>query len=171
VGGLRKLAATGRLYQVGDGLNRVGMTYMDDCIEAHVLAFRGVESDPAVGGQVFFVHGGEPVFLWQWVSQIAEALGLAPVKGNLSKGVMRTAATLCDGLVTLSGGKLHFPLSRYLVTEMTTDHYSNISRARSWLGYEPRVSVEDGIERLARISSSSFESSAMASINRLPISR
>jgi nucleoside-diphosphate-sugar epimerase len=171
VGGLRKLAATGKLYQVGDGMNRVGMTYMDDCIEAHMLAFRAVEADAAVGGQVFFVHGGEPVLLWRWVSQLAEALGLEPVKGELSKGAVKTAATVCDALVTLSGGRLHFPLSRYLFTELTTDHYSRIDRARSWLGYEPRVSVEDGIERLARISSSSVDSSAMASINRLPISR
>ena len=171
VGGFRKLAARGRLFQAGDGTNRVGMTYMDDCIDAHLLALLAAECDAAVGGQAFFVHGGIPVLLWQWVSQLVEALGLEPIKFGVPRAVMTTVASVFDGLVSLSGGKLHFPVSRYLVTELTTDHYSDISRARSCLGYEPRVSVEEGIERLARISSSSFDSSAMASISRLPISR
>ncbi len=162
VGGVRKLARKNRLFQVGDGKNRVGMTYMDDCVSAHLAALRAAEADAAVGGQAFFVHGGSPVLLWQWVRELAHALGLAAVRGTIPKRVAMAGAGACDALVRLSDGAMHFPLSRYLVSEMTTDHYSCIDRARAWLGYEPKVTVAEGIARMAEA-----ERSAPAGIQRL----
>ncbi len=149
VGGLRKLSRKNALYRVGSGKNRVGMTYMDDCVDAHLAAWRAVESDAAVGGQAFFIHGGSPVVLWEWVDELARAIGLSPVRGNISRSVAMAGATVCDALVNLSGGSIHFPVSRYLITELTTDHYSCIDRARAWLSYEPRVTVADGIARMS----------------------
>ncbi len=149
VGGLRKLSRKKTLYRVGSGTNRVGMTYMDDCVEAHLAAWRAVESDAAVGGQAFFIHGGSPVLLWEWVDLLARALGLSAVRGTISKPVAMAGATVCDALVNLSGGSMHFPVSRYLISELTTDHYSCIDRARSMLGYSPRVTVAEGIARMA----------------------
>jgi nucleoside-diphosphate-sugar epimerase len=149
VGGMRKLARKGRLYQVGPGTNRVGMTYMDDCVSAHVAAWRAVEADSAVGGQAFFVHGGSPIALWGWVRQLTEALGLPGIQGTIPVPAAAAAASVCDALARISGGSLHFPISRYLITELTTDHYSSIGRARAYLGYEPRVTVEEGIARIA----------------------
>ncbi len=148
VGGLRKLSRKKALYRVGSGKNRVGMTYMDDCVDAHLAAWRAVEADAAVGGQAFFVHGGSPVLLWDWVDDLAHALGLSGARGTIPKPVAVAGAAVCDALVNLSGGSMHFPLSRYLVSELTTDHYSCIDRARTWLGYEPKVTVADGIARM-----------------------
>jgi len=149
VGGLRKLSRSRTLYQIGKGTNRVGMTYMDDCVSAHVAAWRAVEADSAVGGQAFFIHSGSPVVLWEWVRDLADALGLDPVRGKIPARPAALAASVCDILVRMSGGSLHFPVSRYLITELTTDHYSRIDKARAMLGYEPQVTVAEGIARMA----------------------
>ena len=149
VGGLRKLSRKGMLYQMGKGTNRVGMTYMDDCVAAHIAALEAVEGDRSVGGRAFFVHGGSPVLLWQWVRELTAALSLPGIRGTLPGGVMKIAAGVCDGLVVASRGSLHFPISRYLMTELTTDHYSCIDAARKYLGYQPTISVAEGISRLA----------------------
>lgn len=151
VRGLKKLAASGFLYQVGHGKNRVGMTFIDDCVDAHVEAWRAVESDDAVGGQVFFVHSGSPVYLWDWVNRLTAALGLPQTKGRVPRLPVRAAAKVCDALVRVTKGRLHFPVSSYLITELTTDHYSRIDRAREWLSYLPKVSVEAGIARMTRL--------------------
>jgi nucleoside-diphosphate-sugar epimerase len=149
VGGVRKLSRKGMLYQMGKGTNRVGMTYMDDCVAAHIAALHALESDKAVGGRAFFIHGGSPVSLWQWVRDLTAALSLPSIRGTLPTGLMKVAAGVCDGLVVASRGSLHFPISRYLMTEMTTDHYSCIDAARKNLGYEPKISVAGGLARLA----------------------
>lgn len=148
VGGLRKLSRSRTLYQIGSGTNRVGMTYMDDCVSAHIAAWRAVEADSAVGGQAFFIHSGSPVLLWEWVRDLARALGLDPVLGKIPARPAAAAARVCDMLVRMSGGSLHFPVSRYLITELTTDHYSRIDKARAMLGYEPQVTVAEGIARM-----------------------
>jgi nucleoside-diphosphate-sugar epimerase len=149
VGGLRKLAKRGMLYQIGPGTNRVGMTFMDDCVSAHVAAWNALDADAAVGGQAFFVHGGTPISLWTWVRDLVNALGVPGIRGTIPGRAATVAGAACDALVNLSGGAMHFPISRYLITELTTDHYSSIGRARAWLGYEPQVSVEEGIARMA----------------------
>ena len=133
VGGLRKLALKKKLYQVGDGRNRVGMTFMDDRVSAHIAAWRAVEADTAVGGQAFFINGGAPVVLWNWVRELAHAAGWPGIQGTVSKPVAAAGATVCDALSKISGGALYFPISRYLITELTTEHYSVIDRARAWL--------------------------------------
>lgn len=149
VHGLRKRAMKKQLYQIGNGRNRVGMTFIDDCVEAHVCALQALEGDARVGGQPFFVHSGNPVYLWEWVRQLTEALGLPGIRGTIPEAPVKALAKIFDAIATASGGSLHFPISSYLITELTTDHYSNIDRARSWLGYVPRVSVAEGIARMA----------------------
>ena len=150
VRGLRRLAGKGLLYQIGDGHNRVGMTFIDDCIDAHIDAMSAVEADAAVGGQAFFIHSGYPVQLWDWVRQMTAALGLNEPRGRLPGKAVHGAATLCDALVRLSNGRLHFPISAYLITELTTDHYSRIDRARAWLSFSPKISMAEGITRMAQ---------------------
>ena len=150
VRGLRRLAGKGLLYQIGDGRNRVGMTFIDDCIDAHLAALQAVEADAAVGGQAFFVHSGYPVRLWDWVQKMTAALGLPEPRGRLPGNALHGAAKVCDSLVRLSRGRLHFPISAYLITELTTDHYSRIDRARAWLSFSPKVSLAEGITRMAQ---------------------
>jgi nucleoside-diphosphate-sugar epimerase len=38
-------------------------------------------------------------------------------------------------------------MTRFLAELLATSHYADISKARKDLGYEPRISTEDGLER------------------------
>ncbi|HEY1186701.1 MAG TPA: 3-beta hydroxysteroid dehydrogenase, partial [Gemmata sp.] len=40
------------------------------------------------------------------------------------------------------------PMTRFVASQMSTSHWYDISAARRDLGYEPRVSVEEGLKRL-----------------------
>jgi nucleoside-diphosphate-sugar epimerase len=40
------------------------------------------------------------------------------------------------------------PITRFLAEELATSHWFDISAARQELGYQPRVSVEEGLKRL-----------------------
>ena len=59
------------------------------------------------------------------------------------------AAQACDAAVVLLRGRVHLPISAYLITEITTEHYSDITRARQRLGFSARVTVAEGIARIA----------------------
>jgi nucleoside-diphosphate-sugar epimerase len=49
-----KRARAGRLVQVGDGTNVVDLTFIDDCVSAHLLAAAALDDRPAAGGRAFF---------------------------------------------------------------------------------------------------------------------
>ena len=63
-------AKAGKLMRVGDGSNLVDVSFIDDCVEAHVLAASTLLKDglksPAAG-KVYFISQGEPVKLWEWI--------------------------------------------------------------------------------------------------------
>ena len=40
-------------------------------------------------------------------------------------------------------------MTRFLADELATSHWFNLAAARRELGYEPRVSIEDGLQHLA----------------------
>ena len=40
-------------------------------------------------------------------------------------------------------------MTRFMAAQLSTSHWYDISAAKRDLGYEPRVSVEDGLRRLA----------------------
>ena len=149
VQGMLRRARRNALWRIGHGRNRIGMTFLDDCIEAHLCAARALLADATVGGVPYFVHGGEPVVFWDWVAELVRACGLRPIRGEVPASVAMAIAHLCDAGVILSRGRWHAPVSAYLISELTTDHYSDITRARERLGYRPAVTIGEGIARIA----------------------
>jgi nucleoside-diphosphate-sugar epimerase len=59
--------------------------------------------------------------------------------------VAKIAATVAEWVARIRGTE---PLlTKFLVSEMGTDHYFSIDAARKLLGYAPRYSVEEGLRR------------------------
>lgn len=149
VQGMLRRAARNALWRIGAGHIRIGMTYLDDCLEAHVAAWRALSADASVGGVPYFVHGGEPIVFWDWVAALSRACGFSPIRGSVPTSMAMAAAQACDAAVVLLRGRVHLPISAYLITEITTEHYSDITRARQRLGFSARVTVAEGIARIA----------------------
>ena len=65
----------GRLKIVGEGKNRVDVSYVDDVAAAHLNALDALESCNAgnCAGQAYFISQGEPVELWPWLNQYLKA--------------------------------------------------------------------------------------------------
>ena len=76
------------------------------------------------------------------VAALVKACGLPPIRGKVPASVAMTLAHLCDAGVVLSRGRWHAPISAYLIAELTTDHYSDITRARERLGASAAVKRE-----------------------------
>jgi nucleoside-diphosphate-sugar epimerase len=60
-----------------------------------------------------------------------------------------TAGWLLETAYTMLGRRDEPPTTRFLVRELTTAHWFNIGAARRDLGYEPNVSIAEGLKRLA----------------------
>jgi nucleoside-diphosphate-sugar epimerase len=143
-------ARAGKLRQIGDGRNRVDSTYIDNAADAHLRAADALAANPAAGGRAYFIGNGEPRPVWELINGILAAAGLPPVRRKVAR---RTARTI-GGLLELTYTALHIQseprMTRFLVDELTTSHWFNLAAARKELGYEPTVSIDEGLRRLAQ---------------------
>lgn len=144
---LLQRAAAGRLRIVGDGTNKVDLTYIDNAASAHVQAWRALRTGQG-GGRAYFITNGEPVPLWQWINGLLEMLEIPPITRTLSlSSAYRIGAALefMYRTLRLPGEP---PMTRFVAVELAKDHYFSIDAARSHFGYVPRVSVAEGTQRL-----------------------
>lgn len=140
-------ARAGRLVRVGDGGNLVDLTYIDDCVSAHLLAAIALDSRPAATGRAYFISQGTPVRLWDWVDRVLAAHGLPPVRRHVSTRTALRLAGLAETAWRVMRLESDPPLTRFLAAEMASDHYFDITAARVELGYQPSCTVWEATEK------------------------
>ncbi len=140
-------ARAGRLPIVGAGKNLSDFTFIDDCVQAHLLAMKAIDDLSEARGRAFFISQGEPYPLWVWIAKVLEASNIAPLTRRVPKFLASIAASSCETAWKLLRMSSEPPLTRFLVSEMATDHYFSIEAARRLLGYNPSCSVDQALEK------------------------
>ncbi len=142
-----KRAKAGSLPQVGDGSNKVDITYVDNAAQAHLLAAEHIKE---AAGKAYFISDGEPVVLWSWIGELLKLVGLPPLKRRLSLKATRTVGAILEAVYHLLRIKTEPKMTRFTAQQLATSHYFNIANARRDLHYAPEVSGEEGLQRLAQ---------------------
>ncbi len=140
------LARAERLRIVGSGENRVDLTHIDNVVSAHLLAERALAAAGPAAGRAYFITNGEPVALWPWINTLLGRLGAMPIRRRLPLRRAKTIGAVCEALWTLLPLAGEPPMTRFAAGELATDHWFSIAAARRDLGYEPQVSMADGLE-------------------------
>jgi nucleoside-diphosphate-sugar epimerase len=141
-------ARAGQLRQVGDGQNLIDAVYVENAAAAHLLAADALQPGSPVCGNAYFITNGEPVNCWDWINEILALADLPPVKRRISFRAAYAAGAVLEGLWTLLGRTEEPRMTRFLAAQLATSHYFDISAARRDFGYEPRVTMAQGMERL-----------------------
>lgn len=137
-----------KLRIVGDGRNLVDTVYIDNAADAHLLAAEALELNPAVAGKVFFISQGQQIPLWEIINRILDAAGQPPVTRRVPYQAAWLAGAVMEAGYRLFGIEGEPRMTRFLAGELSTSHWFDISAARRELGYEPTISVDEGLRRL-----------------------
>ncbi|CAG8487976.1 4077_t:CDS:2 [Funneliformis mosseae] len=113
-------------FQIGDNENFVDWTYVENCAYAHVLAVDKLSKENQTAGEAFFITNGTPLPFWDLV----------------------IIASLTELSSNVTGKEPGF--TRFRVKFTTTNRYFNINKAKSRLGYEPLVDLEEGVKRAVK---------------------
>jgi nucleoside-diphosphate-sugar epimerase len=141
-------ARAGRLRRVGRASPLIDSVYVDNAADVHLLAADRLAPGSPVAGRAYFVSQGEPVPLWDLVNRILKAAGLGPVTRTLPFVVAYAAGWLLEAVYALLRRADEPPMTRFLARELATAHWFDLGAARRDLGYEPAVSLEEGLRRL-----------------------
>lgn len=143
-------AKAGKLkYSVGRGDWLSDFTYVSNLVDALLLADAALAPEGAARGQAYFITNGEPMRFFDFVGELLQRCDLPPVKGSVPYWLAYSVAAMKEGFDTLRGGDLGADqgVSRFAVRYLCTHHYFSIDKARSQLGYEPGVSIAEGLDR------------------------
>ena len=136
----------GQLRRIGSGNPLVDSVYIDNAADAHLLA---ADNLPAIGGKAYFISNDEPMPVWDLIDGIIGAAGLPPVEGSIPAGVAYGIGAVLEGVYGLFGLAGEPRMTRFLAKELSQPHWFDISAAKRDLGYVPKVSIKEGLKRLA----------------------
>ena len=142
----------GALRRIKGPPKRQDITYIDDAVLAHLLAGdllgAGGEGARRISGRPYFVSSGEPVEIWDFMNRLLDAAGVPPIQKSVSLRSALVVGWVLEKAHALSGAEGDPRMSRWIVRQLTNARWFDISAARRDLGYEPRVSLDEGMRRL-----------------------
>ncbi|MEZ5124897.1 MAG: NAD-dependent epimerase/dehydratase family protein [Thermoleophilia bacterium] len=141
-------ARAGRLVRVGCGRNVVDTTYVDNAAAAHIRAADALLHNPAAHGRAYFISNGEPVNLWDLIDRIMAVADLPPVRRAVPAPLAIGVGTVIERTHASLRLRGEPQLTRFLAEELATSHWFDISAARRELGYDPSVSIDEGLAHL-----------------------
>jgi nucleoside-diphosphate-sugar epimerase len=142
-------ARAGSLALVGDGRNRVDATFVDNAVDAHLAAAERLAPGAPCAGRAYFVGNGEPMALRDLVDRILAAAGLPAVTRTVSPGTALLAGAILERLHAWFRPGVEPRMTRFVAREMATAHWFDLGAAKRDLGWTPRVTTDEGMERLA----------------------
>lgn len=131
---------TNRFRMIGSGENHAHMGFVSDVVDGlrRCAEVKGIE------GEAYIIAGKEPVKLKQFVGMIADELGIGVSPARSPEFPFRVFHFLNSFAYRHFG----FELPRSHTYELfLADRIFDISKAQKELGYDPKVSMRDGIRR------------------------
>ncbi|MFZ5478162.1 MAG: NAD-dependent epimerase/dehydratase family protein [Myxococcota bacterium] len=138
----------GRLRIVGDGENRVSLTFVDNAASAHVAACDALKRGAPFSGKAFFVNDAEPVRVWDWLNELFEHVGLPRVTRRVPLWAARAAGGLAEAVWSL-GLDGEPPMTRFVAQQLATTHTYDLGPARDAFGWTPPVAGNEALARTA----------------------
>jgi nucleoside-diphosphate-sugar epimerase len=137
-----------RLRVIGNRKNLVDTIYIDNAAYAHVLAADALEKNDSLSGKIYFISQDDPVPLWDMVDDILKAGGLPPVTRTINPKTAVFIGSLFEALYSLFNIKNEPPMTKFVAKELATSHWFDITAAKRDIGYNPVVSIKEGLVRL-----------------------
>ena len=138
----------GALRRIGSRDCLVDTIYIDNAAEAHLQAAENLAIDSAVAGKAYFLSNGEPLPLWEIVNRILAAGKISPVSKTISLSLAYAAGVLLENIYRLFRLSGEPRMTRFVARELSTAHWFDLDNARQDFGYQPKVSIDEGMRRL-----------------------
>jgi len=146
VGRIIERARTGRLALVGSGAALIDSTYVDNAVAALV---RALECAPVAHGEALVVSNGEPRTVAELLAGICAAAGVPGPRRHVPRSLAWTAGALAEAVWSTFRVEGDPPMTRFLANQLSTAHWFDQRRTREVLGWEPAISLDEGLQRLA----------------------
>jgi dihydroflavonol-4-reductase len=130
-----------RWFTLGSGEIYYHLTFIDDLVDG----FRLCGMHPAAANRTYILAGAEVTTLNELVALVAEVAGVPTPTRHLPVWPFWTAGAVCEAICGPLG--IEPPIFRRRVDFFTKSRAFDITRARTEIGFAPRVGLREGIRR------------------------
>ncbi len=138
-----KYVSNGKFVMIGKGSVLYHLTYVTDLVDGIILCG---EKDEAVG-EIFTLGGNEYLPLNEFVQLLAGVLGVPVPKRKIPVWPVWLGGLLCE--IACYPIRIQPPIFRRRVDFFIKDRAFDISKAKRMLGYRPKISLREGLEKTA----------------------
>ncbi len=149
IGRIVERARAGRLALVDDGAALIDTTYLDNAVDALVAALDRAEA-PQVQGRAFVISNGQPRTVAELLARICRAAGLPAPHRHVPRTVAYAGGSVAERVWARLQRSDDPPMTAFLAEQLATAHWFDQREVRTALGWQPRVGLEEGFERLTR---------------------
>lgn len=135
---------------MGGGTKLIDSIFIDNAVDAHLLALDQLAPAAACAGKAYFVTQGEPMPQKDLINGMLAAADLAECRQSVSPRLAYAVGALLEAVWWLLRRADEPPMTRFVAAQLATAHWYDITAIRRDLGYAPRVSVAEGLQRLRR---------------------
>ncbi|XP_072980235.1 3beta-hydroxysteroid-dehydrogenase/decarboxylase [Typha angustifolia] len=137
---------------IGDGNNMYDFTYVENVAYGHVCAERTLASEVGTNkaaGQAYFITNMEPIKFWEFISLIIEGLGYERPGTKIPFSVIMPVAHAVEWTYRVfSRYGMRVPqLTPSRIRLLTCNRTFSCAKAKDQLGYEPIVTLKEGLKR------------------------
>lgn len=148
VGALDTLTAkmkSGGFMWIDGGETVIECVHVDNVVEAIICAFsKGRHKG------IYNITDDNPKTARELISALVATREITPSKKNMPGSIARIAALLIESVWKVFNIKSAPPLSRFELSFVNMPRRYNITAAKEELGYNPRVSFEQGLEEMSK---------------------
>jgi nucleoside-diphosphate-sugar epimerase len=143
---IAKMARQNQLFLIGGGRSEISPSHVENVCNA---IMRAADKDD-VSGEAFLVTDGRNITIGEFLKQMVAAAGLPPPKKSIPYPLAFALAAVVEKIHEFPFIKTPPSMSRHGVAIMGLDLTFSCEKARRMLGYRPAVSIDEGMERLAK---------------------
>jgi nucleoside-diphosphate-sugar epimerase len=141
-------AKKGKLFLIGSGDYLVDSTYIDNAAESHILAYEKLENNSVINGKAYFITQDQPIKISELINRILDCANLQSVNKFINKDFAYFLAGIVEDFFKFFNIEKEPPLTRFVVKQLSTPHWFDITSAKNELGYVPKISIDEGMNIL-----------------------
>ncbi len=140
-------ARSGRLPIVGDGKNKVDLTYIDNAAGSHIDAATAMLGcDSPCAGKAYFISNDEPVLLWEWFNDFLPRVGAPKVKRQVSLAMASRIGGAMEWAWNTFGLSGEPRMTRFMAAALARSHWYDMGPAKRDFGYHIRVDMTEATD-------------------------
>lgn len=145
IGPIVARARAGRLPMIGTGAALVDTTYLDNAVDALVAA---LDRCGPVHGESLVVSNGEPRPVGEILRLVCAAAGVPAPHRHVPLRAAVVAGFVVERLWAATRAAGQPPMTAFLAEQLGTAHWFDQRRTRKALHWSPRISLDEGFDRL-----------------------